>query len=283
MANEFIKWAPLLLDALRALGGSAEPRETYDWIAEKANLSPEERWKLNPSGPVRFQNQVQFARQYLVWEGLIDGSRHGIWTLTPEGAKTHLTEEQSQQLVRKWSKIHRKQKPVRPAENQTEPQETEASELPEEVEEQNLLMVIHSLPPDGFERLCKRLLHECGFERVEVLGRSHDGGIDGQGILRLNPFVKLKVVFQCKRYKEAVGRAPVGEFRNAMLGRAEKGVFITTGYFTSEAEKEANREGVPPIELVDGERLVELFKSKLLGVHRRETFEVDQTFFDQFR
>jgi restriction system protein len=68
-----------------------------------------------------------------------------------------------------------------------------------------------------------------------------------------------------------------------MLGRAEKGIFVTTGYFTSEAEKEANREGVPPIELVDGERLVELFQSKQLGVHRRESFEVDQTFFDQFR
>jgi len=150
------------------------------------NLSPEERWKLNPSGPVRFQNQVQFARQYLVWEGLLDGSRHGIWTLTPEGAKTHLTEEQSQQLVRKWSRIHaqnRKHKTAKPAEDRPEPQEIETSELPEVVEEQNLLTVIHSLPPDGFERLCKRLLHEYGFERVEVLGRSHDGGIDGPPFL----------------------------------------------------------------------------------------------------
>ena len=128
-----------------------------------------------------------------------------------------------------------------------------------------------------------RLLHEYGFEKLVVTGRSHDKGIDGNGVLRLNAFVVLKVLFQCKRYKGAVGRAEVGEFRNAMLGRADKGIFITTGYFTAEAEKEANREGVPPIELVDGERLVELFQQKLIGLRRREVFEVDHSFFDQFR
>jgi restriction system protein len=155
--------------------------------------------------------------------------------------------------------------------------------VPEEVEEEALLAVLQSLPSSGFERLCKRLLHEYGFEKLVVTGRTHDQGIDGVGVLRLNAFVVLKVLFQCKRYKGSVGRAEVGEFRNAMLGRADKGIFITTGYFTSEAEKEANREGVPPIELVDGERLVELFQQKLLGLRRREVFEIDHSFFDQFR
>lgn len=93
-----------------------------------------------------------------------------------------------------------------------------------------------------------------------MTGKSHDGGIDGFGVLELNPFVSFKVIFQCKRYSGSVSRAQVGDFRNAMLGRAEKGIILTTGTFTKEAQKEANRDGAPPIELVDGEKLVEMFE-----------------------
>jgi restriction system protein len=67
------------------------------------------------------------------------------------------------------------------------------------------------------------------------------------------------------------------------MGRADKGIFITTGWFSPDAEKEANREGVLQIELVDGDRLVELFESKQLGLRRKEVFEVDYSFFDQFK
>ena len=156
-------------------------------------------------------------------------------------------------------------------------------ETPELVEESKLLDVLQSLSPEGFERLCKRLLHEYGLEKVIVTGRSHDGGIDGMGLLRLNPFVTMKVLFQCKRVRKSVSRAQVGDFRNAVMGRADKGILLTTGWFSSDAEKEANREGVLPIELVDGERLVELFEAKQLGLRRKEVFEVDHSFFEQFR
>lgn len=113
--------------------------------------------------------------------------------------------------------------------------------------------------------------------------QSRDGGIDGFGVLRLSPFVSMKVAFQAKRFKDVVRRAEVGEFRNALMGRAEKGVFITTGRFTSDAETEAARDGVVPIELVDGERLVELFEEAELGVKPKQVFEIDHAFFDQFR
>ena len=93
----------------------------------------------------------------------------------------------------------------------------------------------------------------------------------------------MKVAFQAKRYKDVVSRAAVGEFRNALLGRAEKGVFITTGRFTADAETEATRDGVVPIELVDGERLVGLFEEAKLGVKPKQIFEIDHAFFDQFR
>jgi restriction system protein len=281
---EFVRWMGPVLDALRALGGKASPRECSDWIAEHFKLPPEVLEAKMKSGSERFHNQVQWARQYLAWEGLLDSSQRGVWTLTPKGAKTRLDPDQSRAIFLKWVSIFAEAR-----EKKAEiaaPKVIEANEdveSPEEVEEQELINVLLSLPPEGFERLCKRLLHEYGLERVVVLGRSHDGGIDGRGILRLNPFVGLKVMFQSKRIKGSVSRAQVGDFRNATMGRADKGIFLTTGTFSRDAQKEADREGVLPIELVDGERLVGLFQAKQLGVRQKEVYEVDHSFFDQFR
>ena len=97
----FIKWIPLLLDALRALGGSAESRDVIDWIANAVNLPAAERERRNKNNILRFENQVHWARQYLVWEGLLDSSRRGIWTLSPAGLKARLSEEQSREVVRR--------------------------------------------------------------------------------------------------------------------------------------------------------------------------------------
>jgi restriction system protein len=283
---EFTKWMGPLLDALRRLGGKAKPRECSDWIAERLGVSVEERQARLKSGNERFHNQVQWARMYLVWEGLIDASERGVWKLTPLGSKARLTEDDSRRLFLKWVEIHARERASGgTATSVVAPEEPAViTGVPEDIQHQEQLMqVLQNLPPEGFERICKRILSECGFERVVVLGKSHDGGIDGVGTLRLNPFVTLKVMFQCKRIRRAVTRSQVGDFRNAVLGRAEKGIFITTGWFRSDAEKEATREGVPPIELVDGERLIELFEARLLGLRRRHRLEVDHSFFDEFR
>ena len=156
---------------------------------------------------------------------------------------------------------------------------------PDEVKQTNttdLLKVLQSLTPHGFEKICQRLLRESGFENVVVTGQSHDGGIDGYGTLELNPFVSFRVLFQCKRYKGTVSRAHVGDFRNAMLGRAEKGIIMTTGTFSNDAVKEANRDGAPQVELVDGEKLVDMFKKVELGVKPRVVYEVDLPFFEPY-
>jgi len=68
-----------------------------------------------------------------------------------------------------------------------------------------------------------------------------------------------------------------------MQGRADKGIIITTGTFTTDATKEARRDGAPPIELVDGEMLVRLFERLELGVRPRTVYEVDDAFFDEYR
>lgn len=279
---EFIKWFGPLLDALRQLGGSGQPKEVVDKIAKNLQIPDSVLEETMKSGTLRFKNQVAWARQYLVWEGLLEDNTRGVWTLTPLGHKTKLTVEQSRAIFLKWVEIHQK---ARKDKSKPEIIQDQEEEKPEDIEHTyvpKLLEVLQSVTPKGFENICKRLLREHGFEDVEVTGGSHDGGIDGYGTLELNPFVSIKVLFQCKRYKGTVSRAQVGDFRNAMIGRAEKGMILTTGTFSEDAKREASRDGAPPIELINGEKLIELFEKVNLGVKPKTVYEVDLKFFQQY-
>ena len=145
-----------------------------------------------------------------------------------------------------------------------------------------LLEVLQSLPPSGFERLTQRLLRESGFQQVTVTGKSGDGGIDGIGTLKVNPFVSFNVLFQCTRYQGAVTPSQVRDFRGAMQGRADKGLIFTTGTFTLDAKKEARRDGVPPIEFVDGDILVEMLEQHELGLVPKRSYEIDEMLFQEY-
>ncbi|WP_243544516.1 restriction endonuclease [Pseudodesulfovibrio tunisiensis] len=285
---EFVQWFAPLLDALRDLGDSGKPREISDRIARKLNLPDKILDAVNEkSGGNKFYNQVAWARQYLVWEGLLDSSKYGTWKLTDEGKKTHLTENEAYLIVRKWQKI-KQRKPKNETFKKTNkneifiPHEENGSS---DFLNLDLIDVLRSLSPDGFERICKEVLRESDFENVEVTRKGGDEGIDGFGTLKINPFVSFKVIFQCKRYKKGntVSRAQVGDFRNAMIGRAEKGIMITTSTFSQEAIKEANRDGADKIELVDGEKLVEMFEKVELGLTKKTVYEIDHAFFSKFK
>lgn len=280
---EFVKWFGPLLDALRELGYSGKPKEVSEKIADNLNLEDSFLDETLKSGTNKFHNQVAWARQYLAWEGLLDTSVRGTWKLTEKGKNTTLSYDEAHQLFLKWVEINQKS---RKEKTKKEIITTQEESSPDEIEikaESNLLEVLKSLSPEGFENICKELLREHGFENVQVTGKSHDGGIDGYGTLEINPFVSFKVIFQCKRYQGSVSRAQVGDFRNAMIGRAEKGIILTTGTFTKEAEKEANRDGAPPIELVDGIKLVEMFEKVELGLKPKTIYEVDLNYFEKFK
>lgn len=115
-----------------------------------------------------------------------------------------------------------------------------------------------------------------------VTGKSGDGGIDGIGVYRLS-LVSFPVFFQCKRYKGSVGASAVRDFRGAMSGRGDKGLLITTGSFTADAKQEATRDGAPPVDLIDGERLCDLLRDYALGVRgtirQVEDIEIAPEFF----
>ena len=136
------------------------------------------------------------------------------------------------------------------------------------------------MSPSGFERLVQRILRESGFVQVEVTGQTGDGGIDGHGILRLGGLLSFHVIFQAKRWKGAVGAPHVRDFRGAMVGRADKGLLMTTGAFTKEAIKESTLDGAPAIDLVDGDQLVDKLKQLPLGVSTKK-IEVEQVSVDK--
>jgi restriction system protein len=281
--SQFAQYINPLLAALRSLGGSARAAEARAAVADLLKVPDTVLAETMSSGQPRFDNQVGWARYYLVRAGYIDSSRLGVWALTEKGRATErLTDSEIDKLVRtviaQWG---RKTSAVTP------PEPSLAEERPpDEIQVDyrgQLLAILQDLPAAGFERLCQRLLRESGFEQVTVTGRSGDGGIDGIGILQLNSFVSFKVLFQRKRYAGSVGPATVRDFRGAMMGRADKGLILTTGTFTADAKREAVRDGVPPIELVDGEALVELFAKLALGLNPRTTFDVNDGFFAEFR
>lgn len=284
----FVKWFGPLLNALRDLGDSGKPKEVSNRIAQNLQLSDEILDETLKSGGSRFYNQVAWARQYLVWEGMLDSSKHGTWRLTPKGKETSVTEEEARAIFKKWVAIHQKAR-KEAAEGKQVDTDTELEESsPEEFEskkEISLLDILRGLSPIGFEKVCRELLRESGFENVEITGGSADDGIDGYGTLEINPFVSFKVLFQCKRYgaKNTVSRAQVGDFRNAMIGRAEKGLIITTSSFSNAATQEASRDGAPPVELVDGNKLVEMFQKVELGVVKKTIFNVDIQYFEKYK
>jgi restriction system protein len=280
---KFVSYFWPVVQALQQLGGSGTPSEVRDQVRQNLGLAEKVAQDMLPSGTSRFDNWVGWARFYLVKAGYIDASKRGVWSLTESGQATQgFSNKQAFEL---FKRIHGNFKPLETGgaeAGEDLPPEPEASQSYGNYRVQ-LMDILCNLPSEGFERFCQRLLREAGFEQVTVTGRSGDGGIDGIGILQVNPLVSFKVLFQCKRYAGTVGASQLRDFRGAMMGRTDKGIFITTGTFTSDARKEAVRDGVPPIELVDGEKIVEMLRSMELGLRPVTVYEVEEKFFEEFK
>ncbi|MFZ4699864.1 MAG: restriction endonuclease [Candidatus Methylumidiphilus sp.] len=288
--TEFVQWIPFVLDSLRTLGGSATPREVTESVALLAKVPETKRYEKNKGGALRFYNQVAWARQYLVWEGLVTSPKHGLWMLTGSGRDTHLTYETAYEIFHKWVKIHAARKAGKKSDD------AEAMETLEEIEEhgepeavediinyrEQVLSYLQSLKPSAFEQFCADLLKVLGFERVNVSGGVGDKGIDGEGYLPMGPLTTAKVAFQCKRYSGAVSNSDILAFIGAIRNRAEKGLFFTTGYFTASAKQAARDGNSSLVELIDGERLVDLLEQYSFGLREMKTFEMDYSFLQKY-
>ena len=274
------------IEALKELGGSATIQELDEKVIELEGVTEAEQVFTMPRGEnrPRVNYYLAWARTYLKRGDSLVNSSRGVWTLTESGAaitrldETRAIHEQVTLEERERSRAKRQAAKV---------VETDIAEPtddgPEEAEDwkSSLMSVLGAMPPEAFERLSQRLLREAGFTKVEVRGKSGDGGIDGVGVLRVN-LVSFQVYFQCKRWKGSVRSKDIRDFRGALQGRADKGLFITTGHFTSQASDEATRDGAIAIDLIDGDRLCGLLKENRLGVETEmiESVRIRSDWFD---
>ena len=248
------------VEALKSLGGSGAVDEIVEKVISILTISddvasqPYVSKRGNKDGRTLLEYELAWARTYLKQMGVLDNSSRGVWVFTGVPFKD---ESLPKTLI----------------------QDNPTPKIDwREVVNNHL---VEALTPAAFERLIQRILRETGFAQVEVTGQTGDGGIDGKGIAKINGILSFRVVFQCKRYKGAVGAGEIRDFRGAMQGRADKGLFITTGYFTRDAIKEATRDGAIAIDLVDGEKLAEKLKELGLGVRieKIENVIVDEDWF----
>ena len=269
-----------VLDALKALGGSGKPLEVCHLIADKLQLSDIALEVTKKDGTQLFSNRVHWARLYLVRSRYIDSSKRGVWSLTNIGREVELDDRIVRLII-----TNAQSQPKLTMDRSTREDvmdSAESQEIDENDHHGRVLEILCSMSPNSFERLCQRLLRESGFEQVVVTGRSGDEGIDGYGVLQLNTFVSFRVLFQCKRYRKTIGSPLIRDFRGAIMGRADKGIMITTGSFSQSARREAIRDGAPAIELVDGNTLIKLFESLEFGLAPRQVYEIDHDFFASF-
>jgi restriction system protein len=279
---EFTKLFSPVIEALRELGFSASAKEVRDKVAEIVKATDEERAEVLKNGQSKFNNKVDWARFYLAKYGYIQITQRGVWTLTDLGKKVDLSKLDRIALFKAVRELLSKEENTNEKVDAPEIEVVDGTHL--ETHRDKVYRMFMSLTPKGFERFAQRILRESGFEDVSVTGRTGDGGIDGFGWLRLNRLYSYKVLFQCKRYsaKQSIGRDAISSFQGTITGRADKGIFITTSYFTTSAREEARRDGAIQIELIDLERLISICEDLELGLKSNEYFSIDEDFFKQF-
>ncbi|MGP8217086.1 MAG: restriction endonuclease [Bacteroidia bacterium] len=264
--------------AIIQLNGSGTVEEINTKVYEIAKLTDDilqiphgEEGRIN-----EIDYRLAWSRTYLKKFGLLENSSRGIWALSKADIdSTKLDYIEIVRTVREQGKITQpRNKTSKITSKQLEQEVIEEVDNTEEWKEK-LLNILYAIPSEAFERLSQRILRESGFSQVEVTGKVGDGGIDGKGIVRVSGLLSFHVVFQCKRYKGSITPSQIRDFRGAMQGRADKGLFITTGKFTREATKEATRDGAPPIDLIDGEILCDKLKELKLGVDTKLTETID--------
>jgi len=255
-----------LLKEIEAAGGEAKPDDLYDKVAYhfRQLTQSDQEARYPKSGQLVWLNRIHWARQHLVNKGQVDASTRGIWRITNKGRE----------------RLGLISPPPRPLTLPTFSMlfDRERQQIRAQLHE--LLMNLH---PRQFEAFAGTLLESVGFTDVEVTKYVGDGGIDGYGNLEMG-VVKVKAAFQVKRWRNNVPPAEVNQFRGAIQGEFDQGIFITTSDFSDEAKKASSKRGAVPIILINGDRIVNIMLEKELGVRQEPLTltKVDEEFFASF-
>lgn len=111
----YVKWLNAIVVALRELGGSAKRKEVHNKIIEMYELSEEEIAETHKSGSSKVLNQIDWARNYLAYEGIIDSDvPSGIWALSALGQRIVISDDLAGKIIAKWNKINAAKKENKP-------------------------------------------------------------------------------------------------------------------------------------------------------------------------
>ena len=263
-----------LLSVIRALGGSGTNAEIEAHVIDELGLPDDVLEDRAPGGGSRLRTRLGLAKSELKISGFIDNPTRAVWSLTRRGSETETLNPRqvTSEVASYYAARHQAPESSESPQNQSGEEDDIAKDSEWRNQLRNLLL---SMPPGDFERLCKTMLEGSGFTDVRVTGRTGDDGIDGYGIFRIEGLIAMPVAFQCKRYSGSVGPNLVRELRGSLGRQAERGLLITTGTFTRGAIEESVREGGVPIDLMDGDALMDKLAELELGVREVTRTEVD--------
>lgn len=275
------------LRAVKSLGGSATSREITDRVIESEGFTDEMLALLYENREREesvLLDRIAWARSYCKLCGVLDSPRRGLFLLSEFGQELlDLDEASARERLRELDRQVRASRPRKPTLGPGGDSEVEPTEDREDSEWQNeLLTRLHRLPAAGFEEFVIYVLRTFGME-LDRVGGTGDEGIDGIGTAPISPVLSTRVAVQAKRHDpdgRAISRDVVALFqRDAAAVGAERAVLVTLSRI-SEPARRAATQSTPNVELIDGDRLVELCRAQEIGLRVRPS--VDHDWFKRF-
>ena len=289
---EVVSFIPRILTTLRDMNGVAKAGAVKAAVVQAMSEAGEAmNEQMLASGVPKYQNDIYWARMYLVNAGLLEPAKiagHGVWKLTSLGWESPLDMATAAAIYHKTANPGISGGKTKDQANLPAPS---GDDLQQDLEgtvnwQVQLKEILWSLSDQGFEHLCAAIMTANGLDQIKVTGKSGDKGIDGMGLMSLDDagLVSIRVAWQCKRYTTAPVRSEeVRNFRGSLDHKTDHGIIFTTSTFTAEAMKESVALGKAPVRLVPLDQLIEMLKKLKLGVVSEPEPVVVDAFFEQYR
>jgi restriction system protein len=256
--------------------------EIIDLVINELKIPQEqiERYSIS-NGINKIIHRIQWGVTYCKLLNYIESPQRKMWNLTKIGLEIKvntLTYEFLRQEINKYNKLYRKIQLTNNKQNNNNKNEDIDNIKDTNIEdtwEDDLRNTLKNKMGDtNFELFCLELAKSLGVENAKHTGGKGDGGIDGEGLLVADDFISYKIGFQFKRYApdNKITSAAIREFRGS-LSVFDKGVFITSSYFTEDARVEARKDS--KIRLIDFDNLCDLIIKSKLFVKPIQTYELN--------
>ena len=275
-------------------------KEYREIVANKLNISIEERKKTLESGGNVYNTTLNWTVVYLKKAKLLEATKRGVIKITQRGLDLLATnpEKIDNESLKKYPEFNEFINPKKIQEN--EKIEIVEEETPQDIFEKSFTEINRILQeeileevirqtPYFFENLVVKLLQKIGYRTFKNSGkvtkRTNDEGIDG--IINQDKLGFDSIYIQAKKWDKdsTVSRPEIQKFVGALAGQgASKGLFITTAKFSDGAIEYSQKQHTAKIVLIDGMELAKLMIEYNIGVSVENIYEIkkiDSDFFDE--